>query len=77
MQLDQTKILTLTLAFLALAKLVYEFITTGKIDVRSIDAIQQVLGEAIVIIIAVATAIKHHQEVEIALNTPVPSDEQK
>ena len=75
MKLDQTKILTLTLATLALSKLVYEFVTTGKIDLSSIENIQQVVGEAIVIVIAIITAIKHHEEVELALYTPVPKNE--
>lgn len=74
MKLDQTKILTITLAFFAIAKLVYEFISTGTIDISSFDAVQQVVGEAIVIVLAIATAIKHHEEIDIALYTPVPED---
>lgn len=71
MTIDKTKALSITMAILALAKLIHDYITTKSIDFTQADTI----GEGIVVVLSIINAIAHHDEVKIALNTPTPSNE--
>lgn len=74
MEITQTKAITLLLAFFTLLKMVHDVLTMGTFDYSMLLA-SDLIPEAIVIIISIYVAHKHHDEVKVALYTPVPENE--